>query len=70
MTTGNYSDLSSLNERYEVFQKLNNISKKYGNKELYVYGIDEADVKHFEGQYPVWEKIHRLGGKIFPAEKS
>lgn len=67
MNTGNYTDKSSLHYRYETFKKIMNISRKYGVKNVYIYGIDEADVSHLKGQYPVWEKIHELGGKVFGA---
>jgi len=67
MNTGNYTDKSSLHYRYETLKKIMIISKKYGAENVYIYGIDEADVNDFKGQYPVWEKIHELGGKIFGA---
>ena len=41
--------------------------KPYGIKEVYFYGIDEAKGERLKSQTPVWEAVHKAGGKIFVA---
>ena len=67
MNTGKYTNKSSLNYRYEMFKKLKKIADKYGVENIYIYAVDEAEISQLKGQYPVWNKIHELGGKIFGA---
>jgi len=43
------------------------LAKKYGYKEVYFYGLDEAQGDRLKASRPELEKIHQAGGKIFMA---
>lgn len=67
VTTGNYTDSNDVEERFRYLEKLLKIAKKEGVKNLYIYGVDEADEEHFSGQYPLWERLRGMGMKVFVA---
>ncbi len=56
-----------VNRLVSNYQKQDVIFKKYGTKNLYVMGKDEAKGKNIEAQFPAWRAIHKVGGKIFEA---
>jgi hypothetical protein len=43
------------------------LAQKYGYKEVYFYGLDEAQGDRLKQSRPELEKIHQAGGKIFAA---
>ncbi|MDP4191174.1 MAG: hypothetical protein Q8858_06415 [Bacteroidota bacterium] len=43
------------------------VAEKYGYKDLYIYGIDEARGEKLKAQRPEWEAAHEVGAKIFVA---
>ncbi len=43
------------------------LARKYGYKEVYFYGLDEAQGERLRASRPELEKIHEAGGKIFAA---
>lgn len=51
----------------ERLRKIVELAKKYGYKEVYFYGLDEAQGERLKESRPELEKIHEAGGKIFAA---
>ncbi len=51
----------------ERLKKVVALAKKYGYKEVYFYGLDEAQGNRLKASRPELEKIHQAGGKIFAA---
>jgi hypothetical protein len=51
----------------ERLKKVVALAKKYGYKEVYLYGLDEAQGERLQASRPELEKIHQAGGKIFMA---
>ena len=51
----------------ERLKKIIALAKKYGYKEVYLYGLDEAQGERLKKAIPELERIHEAGGKIFAA---
>jgi len=51
----------------ERLKKVVALAKKYGYKEVYFYGLDEAQGNRLKESRRELEKIHQAGGKIFAA---
>ena len=51
----------------ERLKKVVALAQKYGYKEVYFYGLDEAQGDRLKQSRPELEKIHQAGGKIFAA---
>ncbi len=51
----------------ERLGKVVELARKYGYKEVYFYGLDEAQGDRLKESLPELEKIHQAGGKIFAA---
>lgn len=51
----------------ERLKKVVALARKYGYKEVYFYGLDEAQGDRLKESRPELEKIHEAGGKIFTA---
>jgi hypothetical protein len=51
----------------ERLKKVVALAKQYGYKEIYFYGLDEAQGEKLRASRPELEKIHQAGGKIFAA---
>ncbi len=51
----------------ERLKKVVELAKKYDYKEVYFYGLDEAQGDRLKQSRPELEKIHQAGGKIFAA---
>ncbi|MBP9902734.1 MAG: hypothetical protein KBH45_14830 [Verrucomicrobia bacterium] len=51
----------------ERLKKVVALAKKYGYKEVYLYGLDEAQGERLKASRPELEKLHQAGGKIFMA---
>lgn len=51
----------------ERLKKVVALAGKYGYKEVYFYGLDEAQGDRLKASRPELEKIHQAGGKIFAA---
>ncbi len=51
----------------ERLKKVVALARKYGYKEVYFYGLDEAQGDRLKQSRPELEKIHEAGGKIFAA---
>ena len=58
------SGLDTLKQKVKLWKALIN---KFGYKELYVYGIDEAKDERLRSEIPAWKAIHEAGGKVFVA---
>ncbi|MDP4175537.1 MAG: T9SS type A sorting domain-containing protein, partial [Bacteroidota bacterium] len=67
LSTGNPQSSSALNDlKAQVSQWKDKIAQ-YGYKELYVYGIDEAQGDQLTSQRPAWQAVHDAGAKMFVA---
>lgn len=42
-----------------------NVANDYGFTEVFFYGIDEAAAGDRPAEYPNWDKIHSVGGKVY-----
>ncbi|MFA7229669.1 MAG: hypothetical protein WC071_00210 [Victivallaceae bacterium] len=51
----------------DKFKKMQAFFAKYGCKDLYIMGQDEAKGDAIRGQIPAWKAINAAGGKIFVA---
>jgi hypothetical protein len=51
----------------ERLRKIVELATKYGYKEVYFYGLDEAQGDRLKESRPELEKIHSVGGKVFAA---
>lgn len=51
----------------ERLKKVVALANKYGYKEVYFYGLDEAQGERLKASRPELEKIHQAGGKVFAA---
>ena len=51
----------------ERLKKVVALAKQYGYKEVYFYGLDEAQGDRLKASRPELEKLHQAGGKIFMA---
>ncbi len=51
----------------ERLKKVVALAREYGYKEVYFYGLDEAQGERLKESRPELEKIHQAGGKIFAA---
>lgn len=51
----------------ERLKKIVALAKKYGYKDVYFYGLDEAQGERLKASRVELEKIHQAGGKIFMA---
>lgn len=51
----------------ERLKKVVALARQYGYKEVYFYGLDEAQGERLKESRPELEKIHQAGGKIFAA---
>lgn len=51
----------------ERLRKVVALARKYGYKEVYFYGLDEAQGDRLKASRPELQKIHQAGGKIFAA---
>lgn len=58
------SGLKKFRDRVEEYKK---VSDKYGYRQLYIYGIDEARGEKLKAQRPLWNAAHSMGVKIFVA---
>lgn len=58
------AELDQLKQRILKFRSE---AEKYGYKDLYIYGIDEARGKTLTDQRPGWQAAHEAGAKIFVA---
>jgi hypothetical protein len=67
ITSGNFNDSSDLEKRYEQITGIRDLAQGYDLGQIYLYGIDEADISQIPGQYPVWDKFADLGARVFVA---
>jgi len=51
----------------KMAQRLRETAATYGIKEVYLYGIDEAENEKLLNQQKAWETAHQAGAKIFVA---
>lgn len=51
----------------ERLRKVIALTKKYGYKEVYFYGVDEAQGERLKASRPQFDRIHQAGGKVFAA---
>ena len=51
----------------EQIQQIIKIAKQFGYSDVYFYGQDEARGEKLNAQRPVWERVHKAGGKVFVA---
>jgi hypothetical protein len=51
----------------EQLKQILDVAKRFGTKEVYFYGQDEAQGDALKAQRPVWERVHQAGGKVFVA---
>ncbi len=51
----------------ERLKKVVALAKKYGYKDVYFYGLDEAQGERLKASRPELEEIHQAGGRVFMA---
>ena len=60
-------DKEELKKVRKMAQRLRETAATYGIKEVYLYGIDEAENEKLIAQRKVWETVHQAGAKMFVA---
>lgn len=66
-TTGNLTDHVGLSRLQECVRKWIDLSRPFGYKYIYIYGIDEAKGEKLLSQRAAWNAVHSEGGKVFVA---
>ena len=46
------------------------VEEELGHREVYFYGVDEAQAEGIAAQKPFWDIVHELGGKMFVSDNS
>ena len=46
------------------------VEEELGHREVYFYGVDEAQADRIAAQKPFWDIVHELGGKMFVSDNS
>ena len=67
VATDNYENRKSVLSKKKKILDLKKAVEKFGVKDIYVYGIDEAERKKVKGQYLIWDEYRAVGIKIFVA---
>ena len=66
-STGNVTSEDALNSLKSDVKKWRELAAKFGYKEVYFYGIDEASGERLKSQQAAWEAVQAAGGKTFVA---
>lgn len=51
----------------EQLKQIIEVAARFGIKEVYFYGQDEAQGDALKAQRAIWERVHQAGGKVFVA---
>ena len=62
-----YYLIAGTNAPPEQLKQILAVTGRFGIKEVYFYGQDEAQGDALKAQRPVWERVHQAGGKVFVA---
>lgn len=67
LSTGNPTTQAQLDALKAGVEKWKKLAARFGYRELYIYGIDEATGERLKSQRAAWKAVHEAGGKVFVA---
>jgi hypothetical protein len=70
MNTGISSTTTERAELAQRVRQLIELARPFGIKDVYIYGIDEAEGEKLLAQRKAWEAVHEAGAKIYVAGRT